>query len=534
MFAPIVSFGTPRIAHVLDFAFDAITRDLRFWVPPTWTEGSNRHRSPKPIAARVMSSSPIPWKHVSNVLVLFAPLWGGAMLLFGAAGVLFAMFSSDVYSARQPLVVRDEATTSLDRLGRFASQTELKAAQETILEMTQNPEVVAAALRQIGPESGQADADWPSTKLVDQIASDAVNLVAPQGSEFGNTEVVYLTVKASSHDRATEFCRAMYDNLTEQLRKVRRVRADSIIDELNHARDLASRNLTETSARLREIEILFGADLGDLRNLNDTISGDGTTRRTLEETTRDLQTAEQDLQKLESLRAVLVAGSKDPQQLLVSGSELLTSQPSLQRLKDGLIDAQLAASQLAGIYTEENPKRKAAMATENEIRHRMQQETTAALRVMEPELKLTRERLVRLREREESLRKRLDHLATIRTDYAKIDADVKHRTELLGAAERSLADATASRSAALSTNLIAELGPPQAGDDPVGPGGTTLTLGATMAGLLFGLGTVFLVAPGPTDIRAGRRWSDYLGAGRRASDNAATGPTVERRRREES
>ena len=474
--------------------------------------------------ARVMSSSPIPWKHVRNILVLFAPLWGGAMLVFGVAGVLFAIFSSDVYSARQPLVVRDEATTSLDRLGRFASQTDLKAAQETILEMTQNPEVVAAALRQIGPASGRPDDKWPSTKLVDQVASDAVNLVAPQGSEFGNTEVVYLQVKASSQERATEFCRAMYDNLTAQLRKVRQVRADSVIEELNHARDLASRNLHEISARLREIEIEFGADLGDLRNLNDTISGDGTTRRTLEETTRDLQTVELELEKLRSLHAVLVAGSKDPQQLLVSGSDLLASQPSLQRLKDGLIDAQLAASQLAGIYTEANPKRQAATATEAEIRNRMQQETAAALRAMEPELKLTQERLDRLRTREEGLRGRLDQLATIRTDYAKIDADVKHRTELLGIAQRSLAEAKASRSAALSTNLIAELGPPQASDDPVGPGGTTLTLAATMAGLLFGLGTVFLVAPGPTDIRAGRRWSDYLGAGRRASDNTATAP----------
>ncbi len=477
-----------------------------------------------------MNSSPIPWKHVRNVLVLFAPLWGGTMLFFGVMGLVYALISSDVYSARQPLVVRDEATTSIDRLGRFASQTDLKAAQETILEMTQNPEVVAAALRQIGPSSGRADESWPTAELIDRIATKDINLVAPKGSEFGNTEVVYLQVKANSQQRAIELCRAMFDNLTEQLRHVRRVRADSVIEELTHARDLAARNLDDISARLREIEIEFGADLGDLRNLNDTISGDGTNRRTLEETTREAQAVELELEKMESLYAVLVAGAEDPQQLLISGSDLLESQPSLQRLKDGLIDAQLAASQLAGTYTAENPKRQAAMATEYEIKQRMQQETVAALKAMVPTLRLQRERLSRMKTREEGLRKRLDHLATIRTDYSKIDADVKHRTETLGNAERALSEAKATRSAALSTNLIAELGPPQATENPVGPGGSTLTIGSMMAGLIFGLGAVFLIAPGPTEIRGGRRWSDYLGAGRRNSDSASSSSGTERRR----
>ncbi len=261
---------------------------------------------------------------------------------------------------------------------------------------------------------------------------------------------------------------------------------------------------------MREIEIEFGADLGDLRNLNDTISGDGTNRRTLEETMRDAQAVEVELEKMESLYAVLLEGVKDPQKLLVSGSDLLVSQPSLQRLKDGLIDSQLAASQLAGIYTPENPKLQAAAATEREIKRRMQQETAAAVRAMDPALRLQRERLSRLKTREAGLQLRLDHLATIRTDYSKIDAEVKHRTTMLGEAERSLAEAKATRSAALSTNLIAELGPPQATENPVGPGGATLTIGSMMAGLICGLGAVFLIAPGPTEIRGGRRWSDYL------------------------
>jgi uncharacterized protein involved in exopolysaccharide biosynthesis len=468
-----------------------------------------------------MTSAPIPWKHVRNVLVLFLPLWGGAALLFGLLGAAYAVFSSDVYSSRQPLVVRDAATGSFDRLGRFASQTDLKAAQETILEMAQNPEVVAAALRQIGPPTGTLVEGWPSSKVIDTVATEDVNLLAPKGSEFGNTEVVYLQVKANSAARASDFCRAMFENLTEQLRTVRRVRADSVIAELSHARDQARRNLDEAASRLHEIEVEFGTDLSELRNLNETISGDGTNRRTLEETMREVQAVQLELQKLQSLHQLLVAGAADPQQLLISGGDLLASQPSLQRLKDGLIDAQLASSQLAGVYTVDNPKRRAAMAAEREIERRMLQETAAVIRAMEPMIRLERERVERLRNRESQLRERLDQLATARTDYAKIDAEVKHRTQLLAEAERALSEAKASRSAALSTNLIAELGPPQVTDKPLGPSGSAVTLGSLMAGLIFGLGAVFLIAPGPNEIRMGRRWSDYLGGGRRRSDALA-------------
>ena len=155
-----------------------------------------------------MSAAPIPWKHIRNVLVLFAPVWVGATFLFGVAGVGYALFRQDLWAARLPIVVRDEATTAVERLGRFASQTDLKAAQETLLEMTQNPEVVSAALQQIGSPDDSENPDWPSTKFVEGTINSSVNLVAPKGTEFGNTEVVYLQVKGESRERTVDFCRA--------------------------------------------------------------------------------------------------------------------------------------------------------------------------------------------------------------------------------------------------------------------------------------------------------------------------------------
>ncbi len=269
---------------------------------------------------------------------------------------------------------------------------------------------------------------------------------------------------------------------------------------------------------MHEIEIKFGSDLGELRSLNDAISGEGANRRALEAITDELNTAELKLEKRESLYAHLVAGSEDPQQLLINGGDLLSDQPSLLRLKEGLIDAQIKSSEQSGVYTDANPKQRVALAAEKEILARMQIETVAVIRAMEPMLQLEREQVAQLHYRKAELCKRLNHLATARTDYAKIDAEVRQRTAQLAEAENALAEAKAIRSAALSTNLVADLGPPQVTDHPIGPSGSLLTIGSTMAGLICGLGAVFLTAPGPTDQRTGRRWSDFLHNGRRNSD----------------
>ena len=310
-----------------------------------------------------MSASPIPWKHLRNILVLFAPLWIGAVLIFGLIGASYSFLSDDVYSARLPMVVRDEAIGSVARLGRFASQAELRAAQETILEMAQNREVVTEALRKIGPPGGEVDVQWPSVTIVERTIRNSVDVLAPQGAEFGQTDVVYLEVREKDAERAIEFCHAVFDNLIEHLREIRRVRADGVIAELTHASDLARKNLDEA-----------------------------------------------------------------------------------------------------------------------------------------------------------------------RSTYEEMNSELVHRSEQLAEAEQRLVDAQATRSAVLSTNLVAALGLPQVSDNPVGPGAKTLTFGSMMAGLIFGLGTVFLIAPGPAQTHGRRRWTDHLeGQNRRAEDRVRLAEGLRRR-----
>lgn len=464
------------------------------------------------------AATTLPWKHLRYILILFTPLWLGSIIVFAGLGAAYSLCSTDYWTASQSMVLRDEANGSIDRLGRFSSQTELKAAQETILEMARNHEVVKYALQQVGTSNGGEDETWPSNQVVGEVAKKRINIRAPQGADFGGSEMIYLQVEDTNPQRAVEFCNATYLSLLQQMREVRRVRADSMINELTHARDMARGSLDEAFAQMREIEVQFGSDLGELRNLSETNIGEGANRRALEETSREMQLAELELERIESLYKLLDQGLKNPDHLLVSGGQQLTSQPALKRLKDGLIDAQLERSRLSGRLTENNPKMKAAAAAETQIRNQMQSETALVLQSMEPVLAVERDRVERLRVKQAGIQRRLDRLAEGRTSYAKIAANVKHRTLMLENSEKVLASAEASRSAALSINLLSKLGQVTVSDSPNGMSMMMLTAGGGAAGLIFGLGTIFLVAPGPNQSRFGRRWSDVLG--RRATDQS--------------
>lgn len=487
-------------------------------------------------------NQPIAWKHLRYVLILFSPLWIGSAILFAAAGIGYSMVSRDYWSASQPMVLRDEATGAVDRLGRFASQTELKAAQETILEMARNLEVVTAALKKVGPPNGRPSTSWPTAAMVASTAKRLVNVRAPRGGEFGGSDMFYLQVEQDSPKRAHDFCVALFDSLTQQLRQVRQVRADSLIAELTHAKALAQERLKTAADHMREIEINFGSDLGELRNLTETINGEGANRRAMEDTLKELQIAELELEKLHSLKEFLTRGLSDPNHLLVSGADLLTRQPSLQRLKDGLIDAQLARSKLSGNMRSDHPKIKTAEIAEVAIIRAIEEEIGSVLQSMEPMIKIETERVERLTAKRNDFESRLERLADIRTNYSRYASEVKHRTALLEQAERALTDAEASRSAAVSTNLIAKLGPVTVSDKPVGPSAKILAVGGGAAGMIVGLGMVFLVAPGPSQPSFGRRWSDRMRNGRatdqpKVAENpsveiASSDPMIDRRARE--
>ncbi len=476
------------------------------------------------MSAGPVQSAPLPWKPWLGVVLRYTPVWLGCTLVAGALGMGYGTMRDPTWKASQPLVIRDEVSGAFERLGRFASQTELKAAQETVVEMARNSEVVAVALKELGPyRSTPLEEAWPSQKVIEEWSEKRISVRPPKGAEFGSSEVLYLTTEAETPDRAKKLCELILAQTSERLRLLRRVRADSILAELRESRDLASTRLDEVTNRVREIEKTVGSDLAELRSLAETSGGDGAVRRSLLEVQTELQQAELELQRLQSLRELLETGGKDPQQLALAGEDLLSLQPTLKRLKDGLIDAQLNRAQLSGKYQPEHPRMKSAELQEIDIRSRLMQEIDAAIGSMDPRLAVAADRVERLKQKQLNLQSRLQQLAELRTEYTNLSVQVRQRSDTLGQAEKALAEAEASRTATLSTNFVEALNLPQVNEDPEGPPASLLGIGASAAGAILGFGLVFLVAPSPAGPRFGRRWSDY-GAGRRTGDGDRRAP----------
>ena len=96
---------------------------------------------------------------------------------------------------------------------------------------------------------------------------------------------------------------------------------------------------------------------------------------------------------------------------------MLISQPTLLKLKEGLVTAQLKVSMLLGQMSEQHPQVIAARGEEKEIAQRMHEEVSVAVRGVEADLRLGAERRTWLEGQRHELIGRLERLAAIRPRY---------------------------------------------------------------------------------------------------------------------
>ena len=465
-------------------------------------------------------------KSILRGILVWAPLWILTTIIFGALGVIYAFFlKTDTYVASQALLVRDEANGAVMRLGRFQSQTEMKAAQETILEMAKSHQVVREALVAIGEPPKiinwlfpvSFSGEYPSKELVEETANQAIQVHAPKGTEFGTTEIIYLDVKSNSTEHARLLNKALCDALESRLQQVRRARADGVILELVSARDSRRQALTDATKEIVEIERAAGSDLTDLRGLTETVGGNSSSRAELEQIKNEIRQSEAARQALLSDRDMLVKASEDPQGFLVAPGSVLNAHPGLKRMREGLADSQIQGAHILGKFTADHPSAIASQSAQAAIASRFSNELKAAITTVDADLSLADMKLQRLESQKTKAEARLASIAEGRAAYANLVAEVKSKTALLETAERELAGAQAARDASISTSLLTRLDAPIVSDRPTGPGRTTLSGLSAIAGLVFGLGVVFAITPidmGPT---YGRRSRDKV-TGRRSAD----------------
>jgi uncharacterized protein involved in exopolysaccharide biosynthesis len=406
----------------------------------------------------------------------------------------YALFSPKTWQATQSLVVRDEWVGQATRPGRFESLDSMKTAQETIQEVARNPAVLGRTLERVGPARGKPHGDWPGERDVEDIR-DAISFHAPNGAEFGKTEILRMAVKASSRERALKVAEALFFEMESELRTVRGQRAASMQTELEQRVVVAGDSLSQAAEKLAALETQVGPDLGELRMLADQVANEGPLQRALPTLESDLREAgvslDQHKQQREELRSVAV----DPDQLLATPNELLEAQPALKRLKDGLVDAQLTLSTLSGRFTGEHPSVQAAKLVVEDVKQQIHREIPTALAGVETQLAIAQQRFDALQAQAAEYRERLDRLAAMRVDYLQLSEQVRLRTEALNEAQTELAQARAMGLAADQSNLITRIDRPQVGTRPLGLSKRATVLVGTLGGLAIGLGFLVWVTP---------------------------------------
>lgn len=421
-------------------------------------------------------------------------LWIATTIGCTVLAAAFSLVMPRYWDAYQGLVIRQEtAGASGSRPGKFADLYEMRTMQETILELAKSQQVITATLVAVDRDmNGVALA--PNREDVDKLRK-RLKMVPPDGGEFGKTEVFYFCVADPSRERAIKLVGEVCRQLDIALKKLRGDRAQNLIAELEQEAALANEVLAAETKRLVEFESQVGPDLGELRMLHSANAGQSDLRTEAVQLEADVRKFRTQVRESEKLLALLKAALDDPLQLIATPNSLLTSQSALRRLKDGLVDAQLAKSKLGGTRAADHPRVRAAAEAERQIREELHEELSVAVSGAEVELQLGRDRLAAAQERGANIQGRLNRLAELRAEYSNRVAAVENCRLTVDHARQNLSTAKAALAAANGGSLVTRLDEPETGPYPAGVGRTVITAAGGVAGLMLGLGLVFLIMP---------------------------------------
>lgn len=412
--------------------------------------------------------------------------WLSATLLGGVVALVLGVASARYWEATQAVVVRQDAAASSERPGKFADLYEMRTVQETILELARSQQVVASTLAEV-------DGVDPTTLTADDLDElrSRVRMTPPGGAEFGKTELFYLSVEDTDRRRALRLVGKLCEQLDRRLRELRAEQARGLIAEIDGQLTAAKQTLADETSTLAQFEARVGADLGELRMLHSAWSGQSDLRQRYVDLGTDLRRAQQEVQEIEHLLALLESTADDPNQLAALPNSLLAAQPTLRRLKDGLVDAQLRTSRLQGARAAEHPRVVAAVEAEASMRRDLAQEVRSARHAAEAELQLRKSRRAAVAEQVRKMEQRLSDLAEQRAEYSNLVATSDSSLASVDELRSRLAEANALLAAAQTSSVLNLVDSPETGPAPNGPSRATMLLAGLLGGLTIGAGLVF-------------------------------------------
>lgn len=413
--------------------------------------------------------------------LLVAPAIAGAVL-----AALLTLVAPRDWKAEQGILIRSDAAGYADqRLGKFTDLAEMKTVQETLLELARSQSVVTAVYEEVYGEA-------PSRQDVADFR-DKLRLTPPGGAEFGKTEVFYIGVLNPNRDRAIRLVEVLTAQLDERLNQLRDERAASMVAEVERSVAVAREQLHTQAQKLAAFERSVGADLIELRHLTSPNGGQSELGQSLLAIDSERRQVVDRRRQNEALLADLRSAADDPTRILATPDALLSSQPGLRRLKDGLVDAQLAVARTAGTRTVSHPLVAAARKAQEAVQRELLLELPSAIAGVELELEVAASRERELASLIGGLRDHSADLAGRRSEYAELVANVEGQTAVLEKALKQLADAKAHRAGANTASLLARIDGVETGANPVGPGRTVVTAAGGLAGLILGAVLVFVL-----------------------------------------
>lgn len=423
--------------------------------------------------------------------------WLLPAVVIGGLSCAYAFVKRDRWEASQPITVRNQVAASGTSPGEFALEDEMKATQETVLEITRSRPVLAATLSDVGPpENWHGRGAWPSEDDVDDL-QDVLKVAPPKGAEFGKTEIFYVKLRDRDRNRAVQLVDHLCRHIEQSFGDLRDSRAGSMTAELREVVAMSRSELDQAQQRLADVEREVGSNLVELRMLEQSPAGVSELNRELTEAENELRQARARQSVNRGILRLVRDAQRDPQILVSAPSTLFETQPNLKRLADGLVDVQLKTSTLLGVMAERHPQVVSSRRAEDMVRQKIFSELSLALHAIEAENQLTDSRVDYLEEQLADKRQRMSDVAALRVNYGSLNADVMHRRTMLENAERQLADVAASQAVARKYSLIDRIGVPDTGSHPVGPGRMTIAATGIVAGLFAGLGILILTLPAP-------------------------------------
>jgi succinoglycan biosynthesis transport protein ExoP len=421
--------------------------------------------------------------------------WLLPTVVCGALALVYAVFMTRYWEAYQGMVVRDEASVnSAKQAGKFADLYEMRTFQETILELAKSHQVVTTTMKKVQAVETGLPATQPDAEQIEKFRK-RLSMSPPNGAEFGKTEIFYLSVKDSDRERAIRLVAELCKQVSLRIGELRQQRSAGLTLEFEKQVELASQVHQAENAKLKEFEAEVGSDLGELRLLHSATGGQSDLRQQLIDLEKESRVAEARLSEAEDLLTVLEVAQAEPDRLVAMPGSLLKIQPTLQRLKNGLVDAQLQVSKMSGTRTEDHPHVQAAIESVERIRAELHRELSVVIEGLRVDIGLSHNRLEVLNSQIGDMEKRLNRLAELRADYSAKVASVENSRTVLSQARKQLAEVRAREVAALGAQLVTPIDSPETGPYPVGLGRTMVVILGTFGGLVLGLAWLFLSLP---------------------------------------